>query len=173
MYDEAKRFAEALAVSFEREFSTSVRIARIFNTHGPRMQRRDGRAVPNFVDQALRGEPLTVHGDGSQTRSLCYVDDLIEGFWCLINSDLRGPVNLGTSDEIKILELARLVNDVVGNGADVVFVDRPVDDPSVRCPDLSRAIGSLNWKPRVPLEEGLRRTVEWARRTWMDTPPGD
>jgi dTDP-glucose 4,6-dehydratase len=131
------------------------------------MRRNDGRAVPTFVDQALRGDPLTVHGDGSQTRSLCYVDDLVEGLWRLLVSDVIAlPVNLGNPEEVKVLDLARTVVSLAGSGSSIVFTERPTDDPEVRCPDISRAASLLGWRPAVPLADGLQRTIDWARATW-------
>ncbi|HEX2057796.1 MAG TPA: UDP-glucuronic acid decarboxylase family protein [Actinomycetota bacterium] len=168
VYDEAKRFTEAVTMAFHRTHGIPVKIIRIFNTYGPRMRRNDGRAVPNFVDQALRGRPLTIHGDGTQTRSLCYVDDLIEGIYRFLRSDERGPMNIGNPHEVTILELARVVNETAGAKSEVVFEDRPVDDPEMRCPDISYARSALGWEPVVPLEEGLARTVEWAAEVWRD-----
>ena len=168
VYDEGKRFAEALAMAYHREHGIPIRIVRIFNTYGPRMRRRDGRAVPTFISQAIRGEPLTVHGDGSQTRSLCFVDDLIEGFRRFMNSDLTGPMNLGNPEEVKMLELAQLVASIAGSRSEVVFTERPVDDPEVRRPDIGLARRELGWEPRVPLREGLAKTIEWARGAWLD-----
>jgi dTDP-glucose 4,6-dehydratase len=166
VYDEAKRYSEAMTMAYHREHGVPVRIVRIFNTYGPRMRRKDGRAVPNFIDQALKGEPLTVHGDGAQTRSLCYVDDLIEGFWQFINSDQTGPMNLGNPEEVKVLELARLIADIAGSKSEVVFHERPVDDPQVRCPDIGLARSALGWEPRLSLREGLEKTISWARGVW-------
>jgi dTDP-glucose 4,6-dehydratase len=166
VYDEAKRFAEAATMAFHRARGLDVRIARIFNTYGPRMRRDDGRAVPTFIQQALRGEPLTVHGDGSQTRSLCYVDDLIDGLYRLALADEQGPVNIGNPAEISIGELARLVAKVVGSTSEVVHLERPVDDPELRRPDITLAGEALEWAPRIDLEDGLRRTVDWARSAW-------
>ncbi len=166
VYDEAKRFAEAMVMAYHRSHGVDVRIVRIFNTYGPRMRRADGRAVPNFIEQALTGKPLTVHGDGTQTRSLCYVDDLIEGFWKLANSELVEPTNLGNPEEISVLELAKLINKVAGGKSSIEFLDRPVDDPEVRRPDISRAERELGWRPEVNLEQGLKRTIEWARTAW-------
>lgn len=166
VYDEAKRYAEAVATAYLREYELPVKIARIFNTYGPRLRRGDGRAVPTFIDQATRGEPLTVHGDGSQTRSLCYVDDLVEGLWRLLGSDLRGPVNLGNPEEVKVLELAEQVRALTGSRSEIVFTERPVDDPDVRCPDITRARAELRWEPQVGLTEGLERTIAWAGKTW-------
>ena len=164
VYDEAKRFAEALAMAYHRSHGVEVRIARIFNTFGPFMRLDDGRAFCTFAVQALRGEPLTVHGDGSQTRSLCYVDDLIEGIWRLLGSDLVGPINLGNPEEVTILELARTVARAAGVEPRIELRPRPVDDPEVRRPDITRAVTELGWKPQVALEEGVRRTVPWFQR---------
>ena len=164
VYDEAKRFAEALAMAYHRSHGVEVRIVRIFNTVGPFMRLDDGRAFFTFAVQALRGEALTVHGDGTQTRSLCYVDDLIEGIWRLLGSDLVGPVNLGNPEEVTILELARTVARAAGVEARIQPGPRPVDDPEVRRPDITRAMTELGWKPTVSLEEGIQRTVPWFRR---------
>jgi dTDP-glucose 4,6-dehydratase len=167
VYDEAKRYAEAMAMAYLRTHDVPVKIARIFNTYGPRLRRGDGRAVPTFIEQALADEPITVHGDGSQTRSLCYVDDLVEGIWRLLISDVVGePVNLGNPEEVKVLDLARTIVVVAGSRSEVVFTDRPIDDPEVRCPDISRAMSLLGWVPSVPLSDGLARTIEWARGAW-------
>jgi dTDP-glucose 4,6-dehydratase len=170
VYDEAKRYAEAMAMAYHREHDIPVKIVRIFNTYGPRMRKRDGRAVPNFIAQALRGEPITVYGDGSQTRSLCYVDDLIEGIWRFLNSDALGPMNIGNPEEAKILELAELIASLAGSSSELVFRDRPVDDPEVRCPDITLATSATGWQPEVSLTEGLGKTIEWARSAWY--PPG-
>jgi dTDP-glucose 4,6-dehydratase len=166
VYDEGKRFAEAIAMSYHREHAIPVRIARSFNTYGPRMRRRDGRAVPNFIDQSLKGERLTIHGEGSQTRSLCYVDDEIEGFWRFVNSDHTGPMNIGNPHEVTILRLAETIGELAGNSAGVSKLPRPVDDPEVRCPDIGLARRVLGWEPKVGLEEGLQRTIAWARTAW-------
>jgi dTDP-glucose 4,6-dehydratase len=167
-YDEAKRYAEAMAMAYLRVHGVPAKIARIFNTYGPRLRADDGRAVPTFISQALNGEPVTVHGDGSQTRSLCYVDDLVEGLWRLLSSDLTGPVNLGNPEEVRINELAELILRLSGSSSEIVYTERRVDDPTVRCPDISLARGALGWEPKVPLEEGLAWTVDWARRTgWI------
>jgi dTDP-glucose 4,6-dehydratase len=168
VYDEAKRYAEAVAMAYHREYGMPVQIARIFNTYGPRMRCRDGRAVPAFISQALRNEPITVHGDGSQTRSLCYVTDLIEGIFRLLNSDHVGPMNLGNPEEVKILELAEQVRDLTGSRSEIVFTKRPEDDPQVRRPDISLAVSRLGWKPVVRLEQGLRRTTRWAISAWTE-----
>ena len=165
VYDEAKRFAEALAMAYQRNHGVQVRIVRIFNTFGPYMRIDDGRAFCTFAVQALRGEPLTIHGDGSQTRSLCYVDDMIEGFWRLLWSDVEGPVNLGNPREVTILELAQMVARAASaEESRVEFTPRPVDDPEVRKPDITRAMTTLDWKPSVSLEEGIERTLPWFRR---------
>jgi dTDP-glucose 4,6-dehydratase len=164
VYDEAKRFAEALAMAYHRAHEVETRVARIFNTYGPRMRLDDGRVVPNFVGQALRGESLTVYGDGSQTRSFCYVSDLIEGIYRLLLSDEVEPVNLGNPAEMSILDFAHLVNRLTDNKAGIVYEDyRIPDDPQVRQPDISKARRVLNWEPGVDLEEGLQKTIEWFR----------
>jgi dTDP-glucose 4,6-dehydratase len=164
VYDEAKRFAEALTMAYHRAHGVETRIARIFNTYGPRMRLDDGRVVPNFVGQALRGEPLTVYGDGSQTRSFCYVDDLIEGIYRLLLSDEVEPVNVGNPAEMAILDFAHMVNRLTGSKAGIVYEDyRIPDDPQVRQPDISKARQVLNWEPGVDLEEGLQKTIEWFR----------
>jgi dTDP-glucose 4,6-dehydratase len=169
VYDEAKRYAEAMAMAYLRVHDVQVKIARIFNTYGPRLRRGDGRAVPTFVEQALGGDPITVHGDGSQTRSLCYVDDLVEGIWRLLTSDVVGmPVNLGNPEEVKVLDLARTIVLLAGSASEVIFTERPIDDPEVRCPDISRATSLLGWVPLIPLTDGLERTISWARETWRD-----
>jgi dTDP-glucose 4,6-dehydratase len=163
VYDEGKRYSEALTMAYHRGHGVDTRIVRIFNTYGPRLAPGDGRAVPNFISQALAGEPLTVYGDGSQTRSFCYVDDLVDGILALLESGEHEPVNLGNPDERSILELAELVIQVAGGGSRIEFEPLPEDDPRVRCPDTGRARSLLGWEPRVPLEEGLARTVEWYR----------
>ena len=166
MYDEAKRYAEAYTMAVHRTHGLPVRIARIFNTYGPHMRRDDGRAVPTFIDQGMRGESITVHGTGEQTRSLCYVDDLIDGLWRLLQSEVVGPVNLGNPHEIQVLRLAEAVRGLTGDRSSITFVDRPTDDPEVRCPDISLARQALDWEPGVSLEDGLSRTVDWARSSW-------
>jgi dTDP-glucose 4,6-dehydratase len=163
VYDEAKRFAEAITMAYRRHDKLDTRIARIFNTYGPRMRLDDGRVVPNFVSQALRGEPLTVYGDGSQTRSFCYVDDNVEGLWRLLRSQVREPVNIGDPTELRILEFAEVVQRFVGSRCDIVHRELPEDDPKVRKPDITRARTQLGWEPRVGFDEGMRRTVEWFR----------
>ncbi len=161
VYDEAKRFAEALSTAYAREHHVSVGIARLFNVYGPRMREDDGRVVPSFICQALADEPLTVHGDGTQTRSLCYVDDMVDGLLRLLTRDVPGPVNLGNAHEVTVLELADVVQDVVGRHPGVRHVARPVDDPTVRCPDTAMAGRLLGWQPVTALEDGLTRTTAW------------
>jgi len=163
VYDEAKRFAEAMTMAYHRVHGIETRIARIFNSYGPRMRLDDGRVVPNFIGQALRGQPLTVYGDGSQTRSFCYVDDLVDGIVRLLHSDEVEPVNLGNPCEMSILHFAELINRLTGNQAGIVFKPLPQDDPHRRQPDISKARRILGWEPRVPLEEGLQRTIEYFR----------
>jgi dTDP-glucose 4,6-dehydratase len=168
VYDEAKRFAEAMTMAYRRYHRVDTAIVRIFNTHGPRMRPSDGRAVPTFIRQALAGEPLTVAGDGGQTRSIQYVDDLVEGTVRLLQSGHSGPMNIGNPHEVSILELARTIRDLVGSASDVVFVPRPEDDPTVRQPDIALARETLGWEPRIALEEGLKRTIGYFR----DLPSG-
>jgi dTDP-glucose 4,6-dehydratase len=159
VYDEAKRYAEALTMAYHRQQGVDTSIARIFNTFGPRMREHDGRAIPTFLRQALENKPLTVFGDGSQTRSFCYVDDLIRGLYLLATSAEHLPVNLGNPDEMTLLELAETVIRVTGSRSEIVFEALPVDDPQVRQPDITRARQVLGWEPEVGLEEGLRRCV--------------
>ena len=161
VYDEAKRFAEAISMAYARTHGMAVRIVRIFNTYGPRLRARDGRVVSNFIDQALRGEPLTVYGDGAQTRSFCYVEDEVRGLLALLDSDLEGPCNIGNPDEFTVRELADLVIEVTDSTSEVVHEDLPVDDPAKRRPDITRARTELGWEPKVQLREGIERTVEW------------
>ena len=163
VYDEAKRFAEALTMAYRRTHGVDTAIVRIFNTHGPRMRPHDGRAVPTFASQALRGQPITVAGDGSQTRSIIYVDDLVDGVVRLLRSDLAGPVNIGNPHEVSVLDLARTVRRLLHSDSEIVFVPRPEDDPSVRQPDIALARAALGWEPRVGYEEGLSRTLAWFR----------
>ncbi|MGH3441872.1 MAG: UDP-glucuronic acid decarboxylase family protein [Nitriliruptorales bacterium] len=165
VYDEAKRFAEAMAMAYHRAHGVDVRIARIFNTYGPSMRPDDGRAVPTFIQQALRGGELTVHGDGSQTRSLVYVDDEVEGLVRLLVSDYVGPMNIGNPHEVTVNELAGTIVAAAGSTSEIVHVDRPEDDPEVRCPDTTVAERELGWKAQTPLEEGLARTIAWFRET--------
>jgi len=161
VYDEAKRFSEALTTAYRTSKGADTGIVRIFNTYGPRMRPDDGRAIPAFIGQALSGCPLTVAGDGSQTRSICYVDDTVRGILAMAFSAHAGPVNIGNPDELSMLRLARWIAELTGSESAVEFVDLPEDDPKVRRPDTSRAEELLGWRPAVPAEEGLRRTLEW------------
>ena len=163
VYDEAKRFAEAITMAYRRYERLGVRIARIFNTYGPRMRLDDGRVVPTFVAQALRGDPLTLFGDGSQTRSFCYVDDNVEAIWRLLRSEYQEPVNIGNPHEMTIREFATEVQRLVGTRVDIVSKPLPEDDPKVRKPDISRAIEVLGWQPKISFDEGMRRTIAWFR----------
>jgi dTDP-glucose 4,6-dehydratase len=160
VYDEAKRFAEAMTMAYHRSHRLDTRIVRIFNTYGPRMRLTDGRAIPTFIRQALAGEPLTVYGDGSQTRSFIYVDDLVDGIWKLMRAPVNEPVNLGNPREMTLLELAKQILRLSGSRSEIVFGPLPTDDPKVRQPDISRARRLLGWEPKVEVEEGLRRTIE-------------
>ncbi len=159
VYDEAKRFSEALTMAFHRQHGVETRIVRIFNTYGPRMRARDGRVVSNFIVQALKGEPLTVYGDGNQTRSFCYVSDLVDGIYRLFRSDRIEPTNIGNPNEFTMLELARLVQELVGSSVPLRHDPLPVDDPKVRRPDITLATTQLGWQPTVELREGLERTI--------------
>ena len=161
VYDEAKRFAEAITYAYHRYHKVDIRIARIFNTFGPRMKPDDGRVVPTFINQALLGEPITVYGDGNQTRSFCYVSDLIEGLHKLIQSDKIRLSNLGNQNEMTILEFAAFVMKIMSVNCEIIYKELPVDDPHIREPDISRAKEILNWEPKVSLEEGLKKTVEY------------
>ena len=161
VYDEAKRFAEALTMAYRRTHQVDTAIVRIFNTHGPRMRPNDGRAIPAFASQALTGRPITVAGDGSQTRSIIYVDDLIDGVLALLRSDLAGPVNIGNPHETSVLHLAETIKALTGSASEIVFIDRPVDDPTVRQPDITLARTALAWEPTVDFEDGLKRTLAW------------
>ncbi len=163
VYDEAKRFAEAITMAYHRFHQVDSRIVRIFNTYGSRMRLTDGRAIPTFIRQALRGEPLTMYGDGSQTRSFTYVSDLIEGIWRLMHAPVNDPVNIGNPREMTLLELAKHVLRATGSRSEIVFRPLPTDDPKVRQPDIGKAKRVLGWVPTVELEEGLARTVEWCR----------
>ncbi|HUP14570.1 MAG TPA: UDP-glucuronic acid decarboxylase family protein [Acidimicrobiia bacterium] len=163
VYDEGKRFGEALTMAYHRAHGLRTRIVRIFNTHGPRMRPDDGRAVPAFCVAALRGEPIPVHGDGSQTRSLCYVDDLVRGMLLLALSEVTVPVNIGNPDEITVLELAETIRDLAGSTSEIQFLPRPADDPMVRRPDIARATELLGWEPEIGLTDGLSRTLDYFR----------
>lgn len=162
-YDEAKRFGEAMVSAYRRTRGLDTRIIRIFNTYGPRMRPDDGRVIPNFVSQALRGEPLTIYGDGSPTRSLCYVTDMVDGILKLLHSDFPGPVNIGNPREYSVLEIADIIAGIVNPGLGRVFEELPEDDPKRRRPDISLAREKLGWEPQIPAEEGLRTTIEWFR----------
>ncbi len=179
VYDEAKRYAEAMTMAYHRWHGVDTRIARIFNTYGPRMRLNDGRALPNFIYQALTGAPITVYGDGSQTRSFCYVSDLVEGIYRLMQSDEHLPMNIGNPREITILEFAQQVKALIGSASEIAFKPLPQDDPKQRCPDITKAKRLLGWEPKVTLEEGLRRTlgyfkaqVEKERRGQVQTGSG-
>ena len=170
VYDEAKRYAEALTAAYRRTRRMDTAIVRIFNVYGPHMRREDGRAVPTLIEQALRDEPLTVTGDGCQTRSLCYIDDLIEGIVRLLRSDHPGPVNIGNPHEITISALAATILELTGSPSRVEYIPRPPDDPARRCPDIALARQCLGWNPSVPLAEGLNRTIAWFRDRSTLTP---
>ncbi|HTO76943.1 MAG TPA: UDP-glucuronic acid decarboxylase family protein [Thermoanaerobaculia bacterium] len=163
VYDEAKRFAEAMTMAYHRAHGVDTRIVRIFNTYGERMRPRDGRVVPALIGQALAGEPLTVFGDGKQTRSFCYVSDLIDGIYRLLQSSETSPVNVGNPAELSVLDFARTIQRLTGTKSEIAFRPLPVDDPRVRQPDISKARQILNWQPTVPLDEGLRRTIAYFR----------
>lgn len=162
-YDEGKRCAETLCYDYQRYYGIKVRVARIFNTYGPRMRGDDGRVVSNFILQALKNEPITMYGDGTQTRSFCFVSDLIEGFWRLMNSDSDAPVNLGNPGEFTMLELAEKVKALTGSRSEIIFKPLPQDDPRRRRPDITRAQSLLQWQPTVPLEAGLKQTIDYYR----------
>ena len=164
VYDEAKRFAEAMTMAYHRYHGVDTKIVRIFNTFGPRMRLEDGRAIPNFLLQALRGKPLTVYGDGMQTRSFCYVDDLVEGIVRLLDSDLHEPVNIGNPEEWTVLQMAEAIRRLVGGGTPIAHEPLPVDDPKVRQPDIGIARKHLGWSPRTPIDDGLARTLADFRR---------
>jgi dTDP-glucose 4,6-dehydratase len=164
VYDEAKRFAEAITMAYHRHHGLDTRIVRIFNTYGPRMRLNDGRAIPAFMTQALRGQPVTVFGDGSQTRSFQYISDLIEGIWRLMGHDVNAPVNIGNPHEMTLLELAKRIIRLAGSPSEIAFRPLPEDDPKVRQPDITRARALLHWEPRVDVEEGLNLTLPWFRQ---------
>ncbi|MEK6949742.1 MAG: UDP-glucuronic acid decarboxylase family protein [Nanoarchaeota archaeon] len=163
-YDEAKRFAEALVMAYHRIHKVDIRIVRIFNTYGPRMRKYDGRVVPNFIVQALKNEPITVYGDGSQTRSFCYVDDLIDGIYRLMLSKINEPVNMGNPEEHTIKEFAEIVKELTKSKSRIIFEKLPADDPKVRRPDITKAKKELGWEPKTGLREGLMKTIEWFRK---------
>jgi dTDP-glucose 4,6-dehydratase len=171
VYDEAKRFAEAITMAYHRAHGIGTRIVRIFNTYGPRMRLNDGRAIPAFMTQALSGQPLTVFGDGSQTRSFQYISDLIEGIWLLMQHAVSSPVNIGNPHEMTLLDLAKRIIRLVRSTSDIVFHPLPEDDPKVRQPDITRARSQLGWEPRVDVDEGLRLTLDWFGRQLGRTPP--
>lgn len=161
VYDEAKRFAESLTTAYRQSRGTDTGIVRIFNTYGPRMRPFDGRAIPTFIRQALTGEPITITGDGSQTRSICFVEDTVSGILAMARSDFAGPVNIGSPDELTMLELATLIRDLAGSSSEITFIDRPADDPEVRRPDTSLAVEQLGWQAEIPASKGLQRTIDW------------
>jgi len=164
VYDEAKRFAEAITMAYHNSHRVDAKIARIFNTYGERMRKKDGRAIPAFIDQALRGEPLTVFGKGRQSRSFCYVDDLTGGIYKLAISKINSPVNMGNPNEMSILRLAKVIKKITGSKSKIIYKPLPVDDPKVRRPDIQKAMRILKWNPETQLEEGLRRTIKWFKR---------
>jgi dTDP-glucose 4,6-dehydratase len=164
VYDEAKRFAEAITMAYHRTHGVDTRIARIFNSFGPSMRIDDGRAIPAFISQALAGQPLSVFGDGSQTRSFQYISDLIDGLWRLMRAPVNDPVNLGNPQEMTLLELAKRILRLTGARSEIVFRPLPTDDPKVRQPEIGRARALLGWEPRVDVDEGLRLTIDWFRR---------
>jgi len=164
VYDESKRFAEAITLAYHKKHRINTKIVRIFNTHGERMRKNDGRAIPNFIGQALSDKPLTVYGDGSQTRSFCYISDMIGGIYKLMNSNLNEPVNIGNPDEITILELTNKIIELTNSKSKIVYKSLPADDPKVRRPDITLAKTRLDWHPEVRLEEGLEKTIEWFKK---------
>ncbi len=170
VYDEAKRFAESMTMAYHRYHGVETRIVRIFNTYGPRMRRHDGRVVSNFINQALEGRPITVYGDGSQTRSFQYIDDLVEGIYRLLLSEEVEPVNIGNPDETTILEFAREIKELTGADSEIVFEALPEDDPQIRQPNIAKAKAILNWEPVVERREGLRRTMEFFRQLPRESP---
>ena len=171
VYDEAKRFAEAMTTAYNRFHGLDIKIVRIFNTYGPRMRVRDGRAIPNFIAQALRGEDLTVYGDGSQTRSFCYITDLVDGILRLVSSDTNSPINIGNPSEMTITTIAEEVIRLTDSQSQIVHKELPVDDPKVRQPDISRARQLLGWEPQVDLAAGLTKTIAYFRQKLKNTPP--
>lgn len=172
VYDEAKRFSESLTIAYRNTHGLSTGIVRIFNTYGPRMRPNDGRAIPTFIRQALLGEPITIAGDGSQTRSFCYVNDTINGILALAESDFGGPINIGNPYELAVVELAHEIKKLTGSSSPFTFIERAVDDPKVRCPNISLATTQLSWRPKVGLLDGLRDTIDWfARQLQVSTTP--
>jgi dTDP-glucose 4,6-dehydratase len=163
VYDEAKRFAEAMTMAYRRYHDVDTAIVRIFNTHGPRMRPNDGRAIPNFVRQALRGDPITVAGDGTQTRSIQYVEDLVEGVVRLLRSGHAGPMNIGNPHEVSMLDLATTIRELCGSSSEIVFIPRPEDDPAIRQPDIALALDVLGWEPKVEFRDGLQHTIDYFR----------
>jgi len=170
VYDEAKRYGEAMTMAYLREFGVDTRIVRIFNTYGPRNRANDGRVVPSFINQALRGEPLTVFGDGSQTRSFQYVSDLVDGIRLLMDSQVTEPVNIGNPNELTVLDFAKLILKLTGSASPIAYRPLPQDDPKVRRPDIARAKALLGWEPRIPVETGLAETIRWYREHAKETP---
>lgn len=166
VYDESKRFAESLITAYHRHYGLPIRIARIFNTYGPRMRFDDGRVVPNLLNQAQRNEPLTIYGDGTQTRSFCYISDMIEGIVRLQKTEIFEPVNLGNPNEFRIIDFARLILEITGSKSPIKFLPLPEDDPKRRCPDISKARKYLNWEPKVNINEGLKLTYEWIKENY-------
>ncbi len=169
VYDEAKRFAEAMTIAYHRYHKMPVRIIRIFNTYGPQMRLEDGRAIPNFITQALKGKPITVYGKGTQTRSLCYVDDLVAGIYKLLMSELSNPVNIGNPEEIQLIELAEQIKMITRSKSKIVYEALPADDPQVRCPDIGVAQSKLKWEPKVSLKEGLAKTIPYFKKALQRT----
>ena len=173
VYDEAKRFGEAITTAYRTAHGVDTAIVRIFNTYGPRMRREDGRAIPTFIAQALSGQPMTVAGDGSQTRSVCYVDDTVTGILAVAGSGLPGPFNVGYPEEHSVLDIARAVAETAGAEPTIEYIGRPVDDPTVRCPDITAIRTQLGWQPEIPFGDGLARTVAWFRETAPAALPGE
>ena len=166
-YEEGKRIAETLCSDYKRIYDLDVKIMRIFNTYGPRMKSNDGRVVSNFIFQALQGKPLTIYGDGSQTRSFCYVDDLIEGMIGLMNSNINSPVNIGNPEELKIIELANIIKNIINPNLGIIYKPLPEDDPLQRRPDISKAKKYLQWQPKINLEKGIKLTIDWFKNTYF------
>jgi dTDP-glucose 4,6-dehydratase len=165
VYDEAKRFAEAITMAYHRYHNIDTRIARIFNTYGPRMRKDDGRVVPTFISQALNNEPITVYGKGKQTRSFCYVSDLVDGIYKLLISEETNPVNIGNDSEITILDFAKKVIELTDSRSEIIFKELPVDDPKTRRPNIEKAKSVLNWEPKTSLADGLKLTIDWFKKS--------